>query len=486
MVKAVTASYIAAESKNVTASFVYKITYQESAGTNITIPASEVMIAPTISDAIGRDFMSASGGDVRMTLDNRDRQWDETYATAYNRAKYDGDLRVEAGFTLSDGTDELVELFSGKITDIKMSGVAPRNAIITARNEMLDKIAKTTLGKPISSGTANPYLYGAISRLRLTNLFTPDPNTWTFQYGGTIQWVSVKPGVLVRDDEISNWHPVSPNSINYGGAGEASKVIRLGNVVAERWRSGQVWFSGVRKFAPGTQLPYLINDILLNYVGIPATHINATSLERMRNLDRPGSWGIDIYNKSAREVIQHISNAQYSVGVVEGKKFTLISLASPISSGIHLSEADYMDWGMTYDKTRIINQVDIPYLTYPHVADRFKRASNLTSQASYGTIPLSAYMNDLSFTNVDPLRVYGATHGDVYQRLANTIITYNAHAKRIFTLSNVYPKALRLEQGDRLRISNDFYGIAEASAVVIGKRVDLKRKRTDMVLLSWP
>ena len=482
MVKNVSSTYITQESRKQGAQFVYKITYQKSAGSQITIPLSEVISAPSISNAIGRDFMALSGGDIQLTLDNRNRQWDDAYANAYNRPKYDGELRVSAGFALPSGTNEYVELFSGKIVNVEMSGVKPLNAVLIARNDLSDKIAKTMIGKPTSAGTPNPYLYGAISRVRMINLLVPDRNTWTFQYGGTINWLSITPAPLTRIDNISEFHIVTGASVT--NVSDGTKTYRLSNAAVQS-KVSEVWLSGVRKNSPGTQLPYLIKDILVNHAGIPTSHINATSLNRIRNLDKAGSWGIQVYNTGARDVIEHICHALYSGAFIEGRKFNLVSLGSPISSGIHLSDSDYQDFSFQNDKTRIINQAEIPYFTYPLNISRIKRADNLTSQATYGTLPLSLYYQDFSFTNMDSLGVYGATHGDYYQRLANTIVRHNAHAKRIFNLSGVYSKGLRVELGDRVRLSNAFFSINQASAVVIGKTVDLSRKRTDLTLMGW-
>ena len=485
MVKAVTSSYITQENRSQGAKLVYKITYQKSVGTNITIPPSEVIDPPSISNSIGRDFLSLTGGDIQLSLDNRKRQWDDAYSGAYNKAKYDGDLRVLAGFTLADGTNEFVELFSGKIVNIEMSGVTPRNAVLTVRNDVGDKISKTILGKPTNAGTPNPYIYGLIQRARLINLLGPDPNTWTFQYAGTFHHAGLtQPRVYTRRDDLSEFHLVNNASVTFS---DASRTIRLNNAAVPD-KITQVWYGGIKKFPGGTQPPYLIKDILINHTGIPSTHINATSLQRVRNLNGPpASWGLLSYNTGAMEVIENICHALYSAGFVEGKKFNLVSLGSPPSAGIHLSESDYNGFSFKSDKSKIINQVDIPHLTYPIDLTKIKRSNDITSQASYGTIPLSIYYPGFSFTIMDPLNNDDAlTGGNFYQRLANTIVRHNAHPKRIYNLSGVYSKGLRIELGDRLRISNAFFAINQASAVVIGKTVDLNRKRTDLQLLSWP
>lgn len=481
MVKAVTSSYITQENRNQGAQFVYKITYQRNVGTTLTIPPSEVIEAPSIYNSIGRDFLALSGGDVSVVLDNRSRQWDSTYANAYNRAKYDGDLRISAGFKLASGSDETVELFSGKIINIEQSGVPPHNAVLTARNAIGDKIEKTVIGQPTNSGTPNPYLYGALNRVRLINLLSPDRNTWTFQYGGTINWLSVTPEVLVRTDEISNWRTVTPASLAFS---EGTKTVRLNNAAIKDYET-QVWYRGVRKNSPGTQLPYIINDILINHVGLPATHINATSIQKIRNLEIAGSWGVQFYDVPAAQAIEQISHALYCGVVVEGKKISLVSLGSPISSGMHLNDTDYSGFSFQEDKSKIINKIRIPYQGFPDNPNKVKQAINVTSQATYGVIPFQRHYAKMSFTKIDSLNVFGASHGAFYQRLANTIIRHNAHSKRIFNLSQVYSKGLRIELGDRVRVSNNFFNINHASAIVIGKNVDIRTKRTDLQLMSW-
>ena len=356
MVKAVSSAYIDQENRSLGAKMIYKITYQKSVGTQMMVPSSEIIAAPSISNSIARDFLSLSGGDVQLVLDNRSRQWDDAYSGAYNRAKYDGDLRVSDGFNLADGSNEYVELFSGKIVNIEMSGVAPRNAVITARNNIADKIAKTILGKPTAAGTPNPYIYGKMSRVRMINLLTPDPNTWTFQYAGTIAHPGLAmPSIYTRADNQSNFHSVTGASTTFSGG---SKTVRLNNAAMPSWVS-EVWMGAFSKFSPGTQLPYLVRDVLVNHAKIPSTHINATSLQRVRNLLTPASWGIRAYNEGAAGVIEHLLHAMYAAGFVEGKKFNLVSMGSPPSSGIHLSESDYNGFSMTYDKSRIINLAEI-------------------------------------------------------------------------------------------------------------------------------
>ena len=480
MVKAVTSTYLTQENRAQGAQFVYKITYQKSVGSQITIPLSEVISAPTISNTLGSDFMALSGGDIQLTLDNRRRQWDETYASAYNRPQYDGDLRVSAGFTLPNGTDELVELFSGKIVKVEMSGVTPRNAIITAKNAMSDKIAKTMIGKPATGGTPNPYINGYLSRVQLFDLDPVDYTFFTFLYKGTLSEPSLAPAVLKRRDDKSNWKTISPSSIIFSNN---TKTAILNSVAAQD--ANEVFYSGIRK-NPNTQIPYIIKDILLNQVKIPSTHINATSFDRIRNIEQPASWGVQIYNESAAVVIEQLSRLVYAAAFIEGKKFNLVSLGTPPYSGIHLHEGDYLNFSIAKDKSRIINQVDIPYHTYPMDTSKIVRVRNATSQASYGSLPLSFYYGDFSFTQTDPINSAKATFTSFYTRLANTIVRHNANARRAFTLSNVFSKGLRIELGDRVQLTNAFFDIEQQNAIVVGKTVDLERKRTDLMLLSLP
>lgn len=475
MVKSVSADYITQESRQVGAEICWAVTYQKSAAVKATIPNDEIMSLPVISNAIGRDFLALSGGDVTLELDNRSRQWDETYANAYNVAKYDGDLRVYAGFRLPDGSSELVELFSGKIVQIDMSGVKPRNAVITARNPMADRITKTRLDAA-SGSTPFPYFWGTRGYEPLFQLDSASPSLWHLMYKGTLSYFTQ---AYKRRGALMDFRAVT----NLAGSYVASKLAKTVRFVGATAGNENRIHTVVRD--PGTHPAYVVRDILVNRVGIPSSHINATSLSRIRTIDATTRIGVK-FESDAGKAIERLCHYMYAGAVVEGKKFNLISLSSPVSAGISLTDSDYQGIRVTNDKTRIINQVEIPYFRYP-VTRHIKKAKNATSQASYGSMLLSAYYDDFSYTIDDPITPQNlAAVTDRLQRIANTIVRYNAHAKRVFHLAGVYSKGFRIELGDRLQVSSSFFEINQASAVVISKTVDLERKRTDLMLLSWP
>jgi hypothetical protein len=459
------------------------------------LPGSNLMNPlPSLYSAVGKDLLSPGGGsDSNFRLDGRGRQWDELFAGSYstNRNILKDYFELWVGMKLPDsGRREYVQVYSGRLHSLSFSGTTPRNTDIYTRNPILDKLGQTILGTPTATGTPNPYHSG--TRFREPLIETDNTNfEWTLYSNRNPVFITA---VYEGTEKISlaagrNTIQRAPNAEPFKGESGISSIWEptdLGYSISGK----KVFFTAPVAnqvtvdvtFEGNVNHPIdIIKDILITQVGLESFQIDSTNIDAIKTDTAGMAVGVRFENMSALDAITRLCRSMDAFFFIDGEQFTIRRYQSLTASGLNFSDSDYGGFSVSKDQIAIINSGIVPFGNYNEDREKAATVIDDASAQDYGAQRLTDQYPDFSYTYQDPISMDAKADVDVF---LGSAIGRMADPKRIYSVSNVSLKALRLELGDRITLTNAFLVITNRPAIVLEKNLNLDARSIDLKLLE--